>query len=236
MTDYQHPRPMIFTQLAAVMKDVGAVRKSERNEHQKFNFRGIDAVINAASPALRKHGVIVIPSVIESTYDNVQVGQNRTNMGHARLTVAYRFCAEDGSEVVATVAAESMDSGDKATAKAMSVAFRTALLQTLCLPTDDTDPDAETFVRSEPSRRSAPSQQQSAPENSGRIASESQRKYVNDLIKKLEITEQLLIDQWQTTVDAMTSSQAKQIIDTLNALKRGEVEIGLRDDGSFTII
>ena len=42
-----------------------------------------------------------------------------------------------------------MDAGDKATAKAMSVAFRTALLQSLCLPTDDIDPDAQSYERSE---------------------------------------------------------------------------------------
>jgi hypothetical protein len=41
-----------------------------------------------------------------------------------------------------------MDAGDKATAKAMSVAFRTALLQSLSLPTDDVDPDAHSYERS----------------------------------------------------------------------------------------
>jgi hypothetical protein len=40
-----------------------------------------------------------------------------------------------------------MDSGDKATAKAMSVAMRTALLQALCLPTDEPDPDATSYER-----------------------------------------------------------------------------------------
>jgi hypothetical protein len=40
-----------------------------------------------------------------------------------------------------------MDSGDKATAKAMSVAYRTALLQVLCLPTDEPDPDSHTYER-----------------------------------------------------------------------------------------
>jgi hypothetical protein len=43
-----------------------------------------------------------------------------------------------------------MDSGDKAIAKAMSVAFRTALLQTLALPTDEADPDTSSYQRSEP--------------------------------------------------------------------------------------
>lgn len=42
---------------------------------------------------------------------------------------------------------EAFDSGDKATAKAHSVAFRTAMLQTLCLPTDEKDPDVDTYER-----------------------------------------------------------------------------------------
>jgi hypothetical protein len=145
----------IYEALNEVMKDVGAVRKDQRNTHQNFNFRGIDAVINAVSPAFRKHGIFCTPTIISSDYESVQVGQNRTNMGHARVTVQYTFHATDGTSVSATVSAESMDSGDKATAKAMSVAYRTALLQTLCLPTDEQDPDAETFERS-PAQASAP--------------------------------------------------------------------------------
>ena len=45
------------------------------------------------------------------------------------------------------VAAEAWDSGDKAAPKAMSVAFRTALLQALALPTDDPDPDSQSYER-----------------------------------------------------------------------------------------
>ena len=41
-----------------------------------------------------------------------------------------------------------MDGGDKATAKAMSVAFRIALLQALALPTSEPDPDSTSYERS----------------------------------------------------------------------------------------
>ena len=140
----------IIELLTKVMTEVGGVGKSEKNSHQGFNFRGIDTVTNAVSPALRKHGVIVVPSVLESHYTTVEVGAKRTLQGHARLVVSYTFYAPDGSNVSATVASEAMDSGDKATAKAMSVAFRIALLQALCLPTDEPDPDHDTYVRSEP--------------------------------------------------------------------------------------
>lgn len=138
----------IIQALVATAQAVGAVRKGETNTHQGFNFRGIDTVVNAVSPALLANGVVVLPRLLSSEYETVRVGSKETLMGHARVTVEYAFYACDGSNISATVAAEAMDSGDKATAKAMSVAFRTALLQALCLPTDDTDPDADTFERS----------------------------------------------------------------------------------------
>lgn len=149
------PNVQIIELLAKVMDDVGAVRKSEKNQQQNFNFRGIDAVVNAVSPALRKHGVVVTPEVQSIEYNTVEVGKNRTMMGHARVTVTYKFYAPDGSYLPATVCAESMDSGDKATAKAMSVAFRTCLLQTLALPTDEQDPDHDVYERAPATARSA---------------------------------------------------------------------------------
>jgi hypothetical protein len=62
-----------------------------------------------------------------------------------RVTVRYRFVGPGGDALETVVAAEAMDAGDKATSKAMSVAFRTALLQALALPTDDKDPDQDTY-------------------------------------------------------------------------------------------
>jgi hypothetical protein len=135
--------------LTEVMKEVGAVAKKDRNASQGFNFRGIDAVVNAVSPALQKHGVIVVPSVEDYEYSSVEIGKNRTVMGHVKLKVSYTFIGAGGDAIKATVVGEAMDSGDKATAKAMSVAFRTALLQTLSLPTDEPDPDSQSYERSE---------------------------------------------------------------------------------------
>jgi len=135
--------------LADVMRAVGGIAKKDRNQSQGFNFRGIDAVVNAVSPALQKYGVLVIPSVEDYEYSTVEIGKNRTAMGHAKVKVTYSFIGPKGDAIRATVVAEAMDAGDKASAKAMSVAFRTALLQALCLPTDEIDPDANSYERSE---------------------------------------------------------------------------------------
>ena len=142
----------IYESLSAVMEDVRAVGKGDRNTHGNYKFRGVDAVVNAVGPALRRHKVIVTPDVREYHYGEIQTGKDRKPMGHARVVVAYAFHAEDGSSITCSAAGEAFDSGDKATPKAMSVAFRTALLQALCLPTDDPDPDHATYERSEPPR------------------------------------------------------------------------------------
>jgi hypothetical protein len=134
--------------LSEVMKAVGAIAKKDKNTAQGFNFRGIDSVVNAVSPALQKFGVVVVPSVEEYDYQTVEIGRNRTAMGHVRVKVTYTFIGVNGDAIKATVVGEAMDSGDKATAKAMSVAFRTALLQSLSLPTDEIDPDANSYERS----------------------------------------------------------------------------------------
>lgn len=160
--------------IAAVMEDVQAVKKSDKNTQQGFNFRGIDAVVNAVGPALRKHGVLVLPKVEEFNYGSVEVGKNRTPMGHVTLVVEYQFVGPEGDSLSAKVAGEAMDSGDKATAKAMSVAFRTALLQALALPTDEPDPDASSYERAEVEGLSQPElagmlQRMTAAETTGEL-------------------------------------------------------------------
>ena len=138
----------IFAALSAVMSDVSSVSKDERNTGQGFNFRGIDAVVNAVGPALRKHGVIVVPRVQSCDYATIEIGEKRKATAHVRVIVEYIFIAQDGSTISCTTAGEAMDGGDKATAKAMSVAFRIALLQALALPTSEPDPDASSYERS----------------------------------------------------------------------------------------
>lgn len=130
-----------------VMRTVKVVRKEDRNQSQGFNFRGIDAVMIQVGPALRAHGVIVVPTVLEHEHSQVLMGRNQTPMNSVLLLVRYQFVGPEGDSIEAVVPGESADAGDKAFSKAMSVAFRTALLQTLALPTDERDADADTYER-----------------------------------------------------------------------------------------
>lgn len=172
--------PAIYAAMAAVMADCKGVGKDQRNTQQGFNFRGVDAVVNAVAPHLRAHGVVVTPHV-----ESIDVEHGTTTKGNAivtvRVRVRYQFWATDGSSMDATVVAESFDSGDKATAKAMSVAYRICLLQTFALPTDDKDPDADTFERAPARQRPAtvtPSQAKQLTDALNSIGDVNERKQV----------------------------------------------------------
>jgi hypothetical protein len=127
-----------------VMNDVTYVGKDQYNEQQKFNFRGIDGVLDAVGPAFRKHGILPMPEVtsVESTSYTTK---NGTVMTRSVVRVNYDFRGPAGDTLTAIgIPGESADSGDKSVSKAMSVAYRTALVQVLALPTHQPDPDADT--------------------------------------------------------------------------------------------
>lgn len=136
--------------LSKVMGDVQAVKKDSKNQAQRFNFRGIDAVMNAVGPALRKHGVTILPEDVEVHRSNGTTASGKQT-AEVVVKVAYRVYGPAGDSIHGKVAAEAMDFGDKATAKAMSVAYRTFLLQALTIPTDEPDPDGESYERGAPS-------------------------------------------------------------------------------------
>jgi hypothetical protein len=96
-------------------------------------------------------GGVVVPRLVEKLYER-GVTKSGTSTIEVFLTVEFAWYGTDGGEpICGTVAAEAMDMSDKSTAKAMSVAFRTFLLQTLMLPTDEKDPDADFIERGDKS-------------------------------------------------------------------------------------
>ena len=123
----------IYEAISQCMEEIGAVGKDAVNKQQGFKYRGIDAVMNAINPALVKNHVFIVPEVLEQ-----QRQERTTNKG------AVLIYAEDGSFIEAVTVGEGMDSGDKATNKAMAIAFKYACFQVFCIPTEEMkDPDGE---------------------------------------------------------------------------------------------
>jgi len=140
----------IYKAIANAMNDISPIAKEKRNKEQGFQYRGVDDVMNELSPVLAKHRIFIYPEVIANERKERQTKSGSTLL-YSILTVKIHFAAEDGSEICATVIGEGMDSGDKASNKAMAVAYKYACLQVFCIPTDDIhDPDSSTPEPSKP--------------------------------------------------------------------------------------
>lgn len=145
------PVPAVYGALSAVMADVQNISKDQRVTEgpARFSFRGVDDVVNVVGPVLRKHKVIVVPHEVQSVEHERYQTKSGALMDGITIRILWRFYAEDGSFIEAASAGQSSDSGDKAIPKAHSVAYRTVLLQALCIPTDEPDPDQTVHERAQ---------------------------------------------------------------------------------------
>ena len=142
----------IYEAISGVMADIGAVGKDSKNTQQNFMYRGIDAVMNALQPAMVRHKVFVIPEVLDRTVSELITAKG-AKMNWVTCKIQYTFFTTDGSSVKAVTIGEGMDMGDKATNKAMSIAFKYACFQVFCIPTEEMiDPDSESPEMVEPDK------------------------------------------------------------------------------------
>ncbi len=132
---------LIYKKMSQVMKEIGPVTKDQKNVAQGFKFRGIDQFVNALHPALVRNGVFMSPECVKESHELKEVVRSNGKAGvdkHVSILMNYHFYAEDGSKVtIGPIPAEGLDSGDKATNKALSAALKYALIQTFSIPTED---------------------------------------------------------------------------------------------------
>lgn len=138
----------VYKAISNVAKELAetGIKKGSKNQQQGFMFRGIDAVYNALAPALVKHGLLILPRIIDRT-----VTERTTQKGGVLIYVTVKaefdfVSVTDGSKHTVMTYGEAMDSGDKATNKAMSIAYKYAAFQAFCIPTEETAVDADAEV------------------------------------------------------------------------------------------
>ena len=160
------------------MSAVRSVAKTEVNEAQGFRYRGIDGVLSAVGPALREHGVVVLPSKIrEHSATEYTTGKYNTRMVNRVVHVEWEIRGPQGDTMYGQSFGESADSGDKSMSKAQSVALRQFLIAALAIPTGERDSDADSHERTSPAMevgQRAPRPQETAtqrrPEPSPEVA------------------------------------------------------------------
>ena len=130
----------IYKAMIGVMKDIGPIGKNQRNDSQRYMFRGIDDLYNAIQPAMVNNGVLHIPCVMESEHFEERRINNynkEVTYTHALVRVRHTFFAEDGSSVEAITTGEAMDTSDKAFTKAQTASYKYALFHIFNIPTEE---------------------------------------------------------------------------------------------------
>lgn len=138
------PTMTIHERMVAILSELPSIGKDARNEQQKFMYRSHDAVLNALNPLLAKHGVFVVPYVLERIA-TTRTTKSGSLMYEVDLHVQFSFYGLDGDVITTSAWGEGTDSGDKSTNKAMTMAFKNALAVAFAISTEDTiDADGHT--------------------------------------------------------------------------------------------
>ena len=122
----------IYQRIQAVMRDVPYIKKEDKKVNNQYTFVSHDAVTAKVRPALIEHGIVVIT-------DDMVVSQNGNR---CEVLATYNFVNVDNPDEFVRVKSVGygVDNQDKGPGKAMSYAFKYALLKAFALETGD---DAE---------------------------------------------------------------------------------------------
>lgn len=209
--------PKIYEAICGVMADIGAVGKNKKNAQQGFMFRGIDDVMNALAPALVKNKVFIVPEITGEEREERQT-QKGGVLFYVRLHITYRFYTTDGSYIEAKVIGEAMDSGDKATNKAMSIAYKYAAFQVFNIPTEEMkDPDAEVH--------------DVAPQQEVYYVDAVKIKVLKEKMDKKGVTDQQIFNRYK--VGSFEEMTVQQFVNAMNSLDKTpdkesqQVDLGL---------
>ena len=124
------------------------IQKSDKNDYQNYEYRGIDTVVQAFSKPLADNNVILL--VLDTTVKTKSMDVKNTL---TRIEGTLRFqSTEDGSFLDRSYTGHSKSSQQKCLEAAKSFAFRGALLETFCVPYERVEPELEADVSEEESK------------------------------------------------------------------------------------
>jgi len=125
--------------ITAALFRSGGIPKTHTNLQDQYHYRSIDDVLAKLAPLLSRHRLCVLPRVLrrKACY---RTGEAASVLISVEVLVAYDLVSSrDGSRHVVRTFGEALDPSDKATAKALSAAYKSAMLQTFCIPAIGSD-------------------------------------------------------------------------------------------------
>ena len=199
--------------LAEVRRRIGYIQKRGHNERANYNYVTAADIAGTVGDILAELGVVVIPTLEDISYESAAGRGEAIRM--ARVVMAYTFADVDsGEEIIAKVAGQGLDPGDKAPYKAMTGALKYALLQSFLLATGD-DPEDDRLD----ARLTAP--------NAEHLISGEQVRELQTLIEETETElERVLAYYKVASLSELTETAYRRAVEVLNRklAKRGNQE------------
>lgn len=128
--------------VAAIMEELPGIGKNRQASAQQggYSYRGIDDITAALQPLFAKFRVVLFPRVTDIETHELVV--NDKPWTDTILRVSYDVChGPSDTKMQVDVIGIGRDNSDKGANKALTQAFKYALLQTFCIsdPSDDSD-------------------------------------------------------------------------------------------------
>ena len=150
--------PKVYQAICNVMEALSkaGISKERKNQSQNYAFRGIDDVYNALCAILSENKLCMLPRVVTRTCEERTSGKG-TVLFYVNVIVEFDLVsAEDGTVHTIRAVGEAMDSGDKATNKSQSAAYKYAAMMAFCIPTEGNGKDSEEDTHENIAPRAAP--------------------------------------------------------------------------------
>jgi hypothetical protein len=157
------PPPNVHQAMAEAMAQVRAVGKWGVNKDQGYSFRSIDHFMSALSPAMAAAGVHIAPAVLQRLTDDTHETRGGAIMRWVDVEMRFTFYGPAGDSFDVVTWGEARDAADKATNKAMTGAFKYAIMQAFMVPTEDLD-DQDRTTPEDSHRQQPPQQGQQQPD------------------------------------------------------------------------
>jgi hypothetical protein len=137
METENNPQLGINNAMLQIMAGIDPIAKNKTNSQQNYKYRGVEDIYAVLNPMLIANKVLLIPEILH--HDIKEFTSSKGSLlFRAIVTMKYIFkSVEDGSFIETIMTGEGMDSGDKATPKAVSMAFKYMAFQLFCIPIDE---------------------------------------------------------------------------------------------------
>ena len=149
----------LMCEASAIIGKSGGVGKDKTVEGKNYKYRSIDGVMNGISSVLSAVGLVIAPRYERHSIEEVTISLKLGPQKNFRVIVCAEFdfiSKFDGSTHAIKTFGEAMDQGDKATNKAMALAYKYAVCLALCIPTEGIDDGESDIYGQEPLKNGKP--------------------------------------------------------------------------------